>query len=177
MSNVFRHLSMKVSEWAGSTFAFVLAIIGVLVWLISGPYFGFSEIWLITITAITDVIIFVMVFSLQNTQNRDNKAIRLKLNELIASNKQARDTFIGLETLTDGELAEIDSEFQDLLTNLDKPAPPSMHKLHSTIKQEKAKRPAFYQQAEHIVDKVLTPLTPHGNHNDHVEHKSGPPSA
>jgi low affinity Fe/Cu permease len=152
----FRRLSAKVSEWAGSSTAFALSIFGVLAWLVSGPYFHYSEIWLITITAITDVIIFVMVFSLQNTQNRDSKAIRLKLNELIASNKQARDTFIGLETLTDGELAELDDEFQQLLARLD--TPQSMHKLHTSIKQEKSKRPAFYQQAEHIVDSLLKPL-------------------
>lgn len=136
---------------------FVFSVFGVIVWLTTGPYFHFSDTWLIAITAITDVIIFVMVFSLQNTQNRDSKAIRLKLNELIASNKQARDTFIGLETLTDGELAELDSEFQQLLSKLD--TPKSLHKLHSAVKQEKSKRPAFYAQAEHIVEDLLAPLT------------------
>lgn len=153
---IFRNISTKISEWAGSSMGFVFSIIGVIVWLTTGPYFHFSDTWLIAITAITDVIIFVMVFSLQNTQNRDSKAIRLKLNELIASNKQARDTFIGLEELTDGELAELDGEFQQLLAKLD--APKSMHKLHKAVKQEKAKRPAFYEQAEHLMDNLLGPL-------------------
>lgn len=146
-----------ISEWAGSPMGFIFSVIGVVVWLTTGPYFHFSDTWLIAITAITDVIIFVMVFSIQNTQYRDSKAIRLKLNELIASSKQARDTFIGLETLTDGELAELDDEFKELLEKLN--APQSMQKLHKTIKQEKAKRPVFYEQAEHIVDTLLSPLS------------------
>lgn len=137
--------------------AFVLSIIGVLAWLITGPYFHFSDTWLITITAITDVVIFIMVFSIQNTQRRDSKAIQLKLNELIAADKKARDTFIGLETLTDGELTQLDDEFRQLLAKLDVP-PPSIHKIHKSIKQEKAKRPGFYEQAEHLVDNLLSPL-------------------
>ncbi len=164
MKYSFRRVSKKISEWAGSTMGFVLSIVGVVVWLTTGPYFHFSDTWLIAITAITDVIIFVMVFSIQNTQYRDSKSIQLKLNELIASNKQARDTFIGLETLTDNELAELDGEFQELLTKLE--APTSMHKLHKAVKQEKSKRPAFYEQAEHLVDSLLSPLNNKGS-----EHK------
>ena len=141
---------------ASSTFAFVLAIIGVVVWLVTGPYFGFSDTWLITVTAITDVVIFIMVFSIQNTQYRDSKAIQLKLNELISADKKARDTFIGLETLTDSELATLDEEFKSLLTRLD--APPAMQKLHSTIKHEKAKRPNLYEQTEHLVESIIAPL-------------------
>lgn len=156
MKNSFRQISANISRWAGSTWAFGLAILGVLVWLVSGPYFHFSDTWLIAVTAVTDIVIFIMVFSIQNTQNRDSKAIQLKLNELISADKKARDTFIGLETLTDGELSELDDEFQQLLAKLDAPA--AMHKLHKTIKQEKAHRPAFYEQAEHLVDTLLSPL-------------------
>ncbi len=156
MKNSFHSISIKISTLAGSTWSFGLAVIGVLAWLVSGPYFHFSNTWLIAITAITDVVIFIMVFSIQNTQNRDSKAIRLKLNELISADKKARDTFIGLETLTDGELGELDDELQQLLAKLDAPA--SMHKLHKTIKQEKAHRPAFYEQAEPLVDTLLSPL-------------------
>lgn len=156
MKTDFRHISGGISEWAGSTTGFVFSIIGVIVWLTTGPYFHFSDTWLIAITAITDVIIFVMVFSIQGAQNRDSKAIRLKLNELIASNNKARDTFIGLEELTDNELAELDDEFQQLLNNLETPA--SMKKLHKAVKHEKARRPAFYEQAEHLVGDFLSPI-------------------
>lgn len=158
INNGITHISNRISRWAGSTGAFIFAVIGVIVWLVTGPYFGFSELWLITITAITDVIIFVMVFSIQNTQNRDSKAIQLKLNELISADKKARDAFIGLESLTDSELSQLDAEFQELLAKLETP-PPAIHKLHKSIKQEKAKRPGFYQQAEHLVDTLLGPLS------------------
>lgn len=163
MKSIFRRISGRISAWAGSTMGFVFSVVGVVVWLTTGPYFHFSDTWLIAITAITDVIIFVMVFSIQSTQNRDSKAIRLKLNELIASNNKARDAFIGLEELTDNELAELDAEFQHLLVNLDTPA--SMKKLHTAVKQEKAKRPAFYEQAEHLVGELFTPIT------GKIEHK------
>lgn len=141
-----------------STSGFVFSIIGVILWLATGPYYHFSDKWLITITAITDVIIFVMVFSIQNTQFRDSKAIQLKLNELIVADKKARDTFIGLETLTDNELETLDQEFKQLLTQIE--VHPTMHKLHATIKQEKAKRrPSLYEQAGHLVDSLLSPLS------------------
>lgn len=157
MKNIIRRTSIAVSRLGSSTGGFVFSIIGVVVWLGTGPYFDFSERWLITITAITDVIIFVMVFSIQNTQFRDSKAIQLKLNELIAADKQARDTFIGLESLTDTELEVLDDEFKELLSKLE--VHPAMHKLHATIKQEKEKRPTLYEQTGHFVDALLSPLT------------------
>ncbi len=157
MKNNIRSFSIKVSRLASTTAAFVLSMIVVLVWLIVGPHYHFSDTWLITITVITDVIIFVMVFSIQNTQARDSKAIQLKLNELIVADKKARDTFIGLETLTDNELVHLDNEFKELLSKLE--VHPAMHKLHSTIKQEKAKRPSLYEQTGHFVDALLSPLS------------------
>ena len=131
-------MSSRVSTWTGSPFAFGLALIGVLVWLISGPYFGFSNTWLIMIATVTDVVIFLMVFSLQNSQNRESRAIQLKLNELIIADKNARDAFIGLEGLTDDELADLDAEFKRLLTSLE--VTPAMHKLHKKISQAKEHR-------------------------------------
>ncbi len=157
MQNRVRNFSIKVSHLASTTAAFVLSMVVVLVWLVAGPRYHFSDTWLITITVITDVIIFVMVFSIQNTQARDSKAIQLKLNELIVADKKARDTFIGLETLTDNELEHLDDDFKKLLSKLE--VHPAMHKLHTTIKQEKAKRPSFYKQTEHFVDALLSPLS------------------
>lgn len=119
MKESFRKLSGNISSLAGSTWAFMLAILGILAWAISGPYFHFSNTWLITVATLTDVIIFLMVFSLQHTQIRDSKAIQLKLNELIVADKQASNAFIGLESLTDDELAELDEEFKNLLGKLD----------------------------------------------------------
>jgi len=165
MKQALQRLSINVSRVGSSTAAFLLSIAVVLVWLATGPYFHYSEKWLITITVITDVIIFVMVFSIQNTQFRDSKAIQLKLNELIAADQKARDTFIGLETLTDTELATLDQEFKQLLERMDDGA--AIHKLHASIKREKARRPTFYEQAEHFVDKLFEPL----NGTEHKDHK------
>ncbi|HVX23818.1 MAG TPA: low affinity iron permease family protein [Candidatus Saccharimonadales bacterium] len=162
MKLFLQRLSIAVSRLGSSTSAFLLSIAVVLVWLISGPYFHFSEKWLITITVVTDVIIFVMVFSIQNTQFRDSKAIQLKLNELIVADQKARDTFIGLETLTDSELSMLDEEFKQLLARMDDHS--AMHKLHATIKREKARRPTFYEQAGHFMDKLFEPLG--GEHPD-----------
>jgi len=157
-------MSVLISKLGSSMGGFVFSILGVIVWLGTGPYFHYSERWLITITAVTDVIIFVMVFSIQNTQFRDSKAIQLKLNELIVADKKARDTFIGLETMTDEELEKLDDEFKQIITSLD--VHPVVHKLHDTIKQEKAKRPSFYEQAERLVDTLLNPQADSEEHRD-----------
>ena len=133
--------------------------------MVTGPYYHYSNTWLIFITVVTDVIIFLMVFSIQNTQNRDSKAIRLKLNELIIANKSARDTFIGLEELTDSELEIIDKEFKQLLTGKDENH--ALHKLHKHINAEKYKRPAFSEQlgsqVGHLVENLFSPFN---NSND-----------
>lgn len=163
MRNNIRNFSIKVSRLASTTAAFVLSMVVVAIWLLAGPHYHYSDTWLITITVITDVIIFVMVFSIQNTQARDSKAIQLKLNELIVADKKARDTFIGLETLTDNELEHLDDEFKKLLSKLD--VHPAMHKLHATIKQEKAKRPSLYEQTEHFVGALLSPLSDKDQHD------------
>lgn len=118
--------------------AFGLAVLGVVVWFVSGPLFHFSNTWLLFISTATDVVIFVMVFSIQNTQNRESKAMQLKLNELINVDQRARATFIGLEALTDDELAELDDEFRKIADSL--PVAPAVHKLHSKIKEAKARR-------------------------------------
>ncbi len=156
MRKVISKFSHWISHSASSPFAFFLASVGVLVWLISGPFFNYSDTWLVTIATITDVIIFLMVFSLQNQQNRDSKAIQLKLNELIAADQRARDSFIGLEEMTDDEIEELDLQFQKLISELESnPGPSALHKLHRTIRQEKAKRPNLYRQAESLVDRII----------------------
>ncbi|HVW23400.1 MAG TPA: low affinity iron permease family protein [Candidatus Saccharimonadales bacterium] len=168
MKNRLQHISIAVSRIGSSTAAFLLSIAVVLVWLSLGPYFHFSEVWLIAITVISDVIIFVMVFSIQNTQFRDSKAIQLKLNELISADQKARDSFIGLETLTDGELASLDEEFKQLLAKMDDHS--AMHRLHASIKREKARRPSFYEQAEDFMDKILEPLSGSNHPSNHKKH-------
>lgn len=164
MKNKFQKFSSKVSNLAGSTYAFMLAFAIIAVWLALGPRNHYSDTWLITIATITDVIIFLMVFLIQNTQNRDSKAIQLKLNELIIADKKARDAFIGLETLTDNELSELDEEFKRLLSDIE--TTPAMRKLHKKVAHEKERRSSFYDQAEHLMGSLLAPLTGHDDTND-----------
>ena len=163
MKNRFQKFSSRVSNWAGSTYAFLAAFGVILGWLVVGPRYHYSDTWLIAIATITDVIIFLMVFLIQNTQNRDSKAIQLKLNELIVADKKARDAFIGLETLTDNELAELDDEFQRLLATLD--VTPAMRKLHQKVSHEKQRRSTLYDQAEHLMGSLLKPINGKPKHD------------
>jgi low affinity Fe/Cu permease len=152
----FQRFSGKASAWTGSTIAFLSAAIVVVVWLMAGPHYHFSDTWLVVIATITDVVIFLMVFLIQNTQNRDSKAIQLKLNELIAADQRARDTFIGLESMTDNELAELDEEFKKLLATVE--VSPTLHKLHKHIASAKEHRFKISDSAGHIVDALFSPI-------------------
>lgn len=104
--NVFTHFSNGVAHLAGKPFTFGLACFGVLVWGASGPLFGFSETWQLVINTTTTIITFLMVFVLQNTQNRDSEALHAKLDELILVGK-AENTFIGAERLSEAEIKKL----------------------------------------------------------------------
>src|SRR5438552_913904 len=86
----FLRFSTRTAEWAGSHWAFALAIALILAWALSGPVFGFSDTWQLYVNTATTLVTFVMVFVIQNTQNRDSKAIHLKLDELIHATPNAR---------------------------------------------------------------------------------------
>lgn len=96
----------------GQPWAFVLSVTLLLVWAVSGPFFGFSETWQLIINTATTIVTFLMVFLIQNTQNRDSRAFNLKLDELIRSTKKARNALIDLENMTDEELGEIQKQFE-----------------------------------------------------------------
>jgi len=113
MTDRFQIFASKVSGWLGSHWAFVTALAIVLVWLISGPVFRFSDAWQLVINTGTTVVTFLMVFLIQATQNRDAKAIHLKLDELIRSST-ARNIFADLEDASDAELAAFKEEFRRL---------------------------------------------------------------
>ena len=92
-----------------------LAALGVVVfWLVSGPFFHFSDTWQLAINTGTTIVTFLMVFLIQNTQNRDAKALHLKLDELIRANRHARNALIDLQSLTDSELRSLEVEFRKL---------------------------------------------------------------
>lgn len=110
----FHKVSQVVSAKLGSPMAFGLAILLILGWIISGPFFGFSDTWQLVINTTTTIVTFLMVFAIQNTQNRDARAMQLKLNELIKASRGARTEFVDIEDLTDTELDVIQSQFKDL---------------------------------------------------------------
>jgi low affinity Fe/Cu permease len=106
MSEAFRKFSSKVSEATGSAWAFLAAVAIIVVWAVTGPPFHFSDVWQLVINTGTTIITFLMVFLIQNTQNRDGAAIQAKLDELIRASA-AQNRYIGIEHLTEEELDEL----------------------------------------------------------------------
>src|SRR5438034_775779 len=101
----------------GSAWAFGGAVLVIIVWLLTGPTFHFSDTWQLIINTATTVITFLMVFLIQNTQNRDAKAMQLKLDELIRALKGARNRLVDLEKLSDEELKTLEEQFSRLREN------------------------------------------------------------
>jgi low affinity Fe/Cu permease len=110
----FRRFAYQVACSVGSPTAFLVSCAMLLIWAASGPLFHFSDTWQLVINTLTTIITFLMVFLIQTTQNRDAKAIHLKLDELIRSIKGARNRLVRLEDLTDEELADLEQEFTRL---------------------------------------------------------------
>lgn len=155
MKDKFRILATKISSLVGSAYVFVLALLIVAVWAVTGPIFNFSSGWQLTINTLTTIVTFLMVFLIQNTQNRDGRAVQLKLDELIRVHRVARPSFIDLEDITDDELAQLSNEFRKLH---DSTGPmPALHKLHQKIEREHAQRLSFKGAATHMVESILDP--------------------
>ncbi len=114
MNELFREFANQTSEAMGSPWAFIAAALLIIVWAITGPLFGFSEVWQLVINTGTTIITFLMVFLIQNTQNRDAKAVHLKLDELLRSIEGARTSMVDLEDLSDEELKKLQDEFKRL---------------------------------------------------------------
>lgn len=110
----FHKLSQVLSNKLGTPTAFGLAIILIIGWIISGPFFSYSDTWQLVINTTTTVVTFLMVFAIQNTQNRDAKAMQLKLNELVKSSHGARTEFVDIEDLTDSELDILQEQFKSM---------------------------------------------------------------
>jgi low affinity Fe/Cu permease len=127
MHEIFRKLAHAASEAAGTPWAFITAASVIVVWAFTGPLFGFSDTWQLVINTGTTVLTFLMVFLIQNTQNREAKALHLKLDELIFSIQGARNAMMNLDDLSDEDLARLHSEFQRLgmvqPTGLQRPKP------------------------------------------------------
>lgn len=114
MHALFRKFAHWTSQIAGTPLAFVFAIMLIFAWAISGPVFGFSDTWQLIINTGTTILTFLMVFLIQNTQNRDARAVHLKLDELIRTVRNAREDLIDVENDTDEKLALLEHEFENL---------------------------------------------------------------
>jgi low affinity Fe/Cu permease len=134
---MFRRIATKISVATGHAAAFTLAFLLVLGWGLTGPFFDFSNTWQLFINTGTTITTFLMVFLIQNTQNRDGKAMQLKLDELLLATR-GRDAFVDLEDMSDDELDELDREFREIHSK--QATSKTMKKLHRKIAEEHDRR-------------------------------------
>jgi len=114
MKELFHKVSAKVSSVVGSPFSFILALSVIVTWAVTGPMFGYSNTWQLVINTGTTIVTFLMVFLIQNTQNRDAKAIQIKLDELLKGVKGARNSMVDIEELTDEQLEDLYQDFRKM---------------------------------------------------------------
>lgn len=110
----FEHFANKITLFTGSSTAFLTALLVVVIWAATGPLFDFSETWQLVINTGTTIITFLMVFLIQKAQNKDSKAIQLKLNELIAVNEKASNRMVDIEDLTEEELDRLHKYYEKI---------------------------------------------------------------
>ncbi len=114
MNEIFRKFSARVSQVVGSARSFFVAISIIVIWATTGPIFGFSDTWQLIINTGTTIVTFLMVFVIQNTQNRDAKSMRLQLDEIIQSMKSANNKYLDLDDVSDEELNHLEEHFRQL---------------------------------------------------------------
>ncbi len=110
----FTRLSQATAHWAGKPQTFFVALAIIVVWALSGPVFGFNDTWQLVINTSTTIVTFLMVFIIQNSQNRDTAAMQIKLDELIDKVEGAREELLDLEELDEDKLEEMRAEFEEL---------------------------------------------------------------
>ena len=118
MKDLFRKIAQWTSKATGSPFGFFVALVVVIAWAVTGPYFNYSNTWQLVINTGTTILTFLMVFLIQNTQNRDAHAIHLKLDEIIRSIDPARNEFIDVEDSADEKLDRLTKEFNILRSEI-----------------------------------------------------------
>ncbi len=133
-SKAYNKIATKITKATGSPYSSISAILLIIVWLVSGPLFGFSDTWQLVINTGTTIITFIMVFIIQQSQNKDTAAIHLKLNELIASEKHASNRLVSIEDLTDEELVIL-KKFYSKLAAISKDGK-DLHSSHSLDEAE-----------------------------------------
>jgi low affinity Fe/Cu permease len=122
----FDRFSGSAAEWTGRPWAFVLACLVLVAWIVSGPIFGFSDTWQLIINTGTTIVTFLMVFLIQHSENKNSRALQMKLDELIASTESASNRLIDIEELSEDELTSLHERFRKLAdetARLDEPPP------------------------------------------------------
>lgn len=112
----FERFSHRVTHATGRPWAFMVAFLVIIVWALTGPLFGFGDTWQLVINTSTTIVTFLMVFLIQQTQNKDSKAVELKLNELVAATKGASNRLIDVENLSEKELDVLHGYFEQLVS-------------------------------------------------------------
>ena len=110
----FEKLSRAAIEWAGGSWAFGIAVVVIVTWALTGPLFGFSDTWQLVINTGTTIVTFLMVFLIQRAQNKESKAIQLKLNEIVAAVEGASNHLIDVEDLTEAEIETLRKHYREL---------------------------------------------------------------
>jgi len=136
VSDAFRIFARRTSSLLGSAWAFVGALFIIVVWAITGPTFHFSDTWQLIINTGTTIVTFLMVFLIQNTQNRDAKAMHLKLDEVIRALKKARNEMVDLEELSDEELNKLEAQFRRLREKAENHGPNMRHVEPEALERE-----------------------------------------
>ncbi|MBA2934490.1 low affinity iron permease family protein [Sphingomonas sp. CGMCC 1.13654] len=138
MDRIFTRLAGSIALFAGQPLAFVIALLAIIIWGITGPIFHYSDTWQLIVNTATTIITFLMVFLIQNSQNRDGAAMQAKLDELIRAVEDARGTFIGIEHLTDTQICEIRTA------------------LEADCKKEPDRYKGKHETVQHSVDRLLS---------------------
>lgn len=125
LGRAFDRFAAAVTRWAGSPLAFCLALLSVVIWIITGPLFHYSDAWQLVINTGTTIITFLMVFLIQQSQNKDSVAVHLKLNELLAADKAASNTLIGIEDASEQDLRRVADAYLKLAENASRRAQPT----------------------------------------------------
>ena len=119
MASIFDRFARWTERQLGHPVAFAVACLSIVLWGITGPFFGWSDTWQLVINTGTTIVTFLMVFVIQNAQNRDTQALQLKLDELIRVNSTARDSLMGLEEKSELEVEKVKSVFVELAPTAD----------------------------------------------------------
>lgn len=163
LKEAFRKSANRVSTAAGSAGAFSGAVLIVLIWAVTGPLFNYSNTWQLVINTGTTIVTFLMVFLIQNTQNRDSKAMQLKLDELLRAGR-GRDSFIDIEDLSDEELQWLDQEFKKMPVS-EPQSKVAVDKLHKKIQHAHQARTTIGSASVKVAGQVVNMLNPFSNND------------